>query len=61
MRDDLLALVREQPSVTLSQAATRFGLKDSTSPYSVARRLQQEGPVRKSGPGLHPAGKAQKR
>jgi hypothetical protein len=59
-RDDLLALVREQPGVTLSQAATRFGLKDSTSLYSVARRLQQEGLVRKAGPGLHPAGKAQK-
>jgi hypothetical protein len=60
-RDDLLALVREQPGVTLSQAATRFGLKDSTSLYSVARRLQQEGLVRKAGPGLHPAGKPQKR
>lgn len=59
-RDDLLALVREQPGVTLSQAATRFGLKDSTSLYSVARRLQQEGLVRKAGPELHPAGKAQK-
>jgi len=42
-RDDLLALVREQPGVTLTQAATRFGLKDSTSLYSVARRLQEEG------------------
>jgi hypothetical protein len=59
-RDDLLALVREQPGVTLAQAATRFGLKDSTSLYSVARRLQQEGLVRKAGPELHPAGKAQK-
>jgi hypothetical protein len=59
-RDDLLALVREQPGITLAQAATRFGLKDSTSLYSVARRLQQEGLVRKAGPELHPAGKAQK-
>lgn len=60
-RDDLLALVREQPGVTLTQAATRFGLKDSTSLYSVAQRLQQEGLVRKAGPELHPAGKTQKR
>ena len=59
-RDDLLALVREQPGVTLAQAATRFGLKNSTSLYSVARRLQQEGLVRKAGPELHPTGKAQK-
>jgi hypothetical protein len=59
-RDDLLALVREQPGVTLAQAATRFGLKDSTSLYSVAGRLQQEGLVRKAGPELHPAGKAKK-
>ena len=49
-RDDLLALVREQPGVTLAQAATRFGLKNSTSLYSVAQRLQQEGLVRKAGP-----------
>ena len=60
-RDDLLALVREQPGVTLTQAATRFGLKDSTSLYSVAQRLQQEGLVRKAGPELHPNGKAQTR
>ncbi|MGZ6639672.1 MAG: hypothetical protein ACXVII_43465 [Solirubrobacteraceae bacterium] len=60
-RDDLLALVREQPGITLAQAATRFGLKDSSSLYSVAQRLQQEGLVRKTGPELHPNGKAQKR
>ena len=60
-RDDLLALVREQPGVTLTQAATQFGLKDSSSLYSVAQRLQQEGLVRKAGPELHPTGKAQTR
>jgi hypothetical protein len=59
-RDDLLALVREQPGVTLAQAATRFGLKDSTSLYSVARRLQAEGLIHKAGPELHPSGNAQK-
>jgi hypothetical protein len=60
-RDDLLALVREQPGVTLTQAATRFGLKHSSSLYSVAQRLQDEGLVRKAGPELHPTGKAPKR
>ena len=60
-RDDLLALVREQPGVTLAQAATRCGLKDSSSLYSVARRLQEDGLVRKAGAELHPNGKAQKR
>ena len=59
-RDDLLALVREQPGVTLAQAATRFGLKDSSGLYSVARRLQEDGLVRKAGAELHPNGKAQK-
>jgi hypothetical protein len=57
-RDDLLALVRGEPGVTLAQAATRFGLKDSSSLYSGARRLQEEGLVRKAGPELHPDGKA---
>ena len=57
-RDDLLALVRGQTGVTLAQAATRFGLKDSSSLYSVARRLQEEGLVRKAGPEPHPDDKA---
>jgi hypothetical protein len=60
-RDDLLALVREQPRVTLAQAAKRFGLKDATSLYSVARRLQDEGLIQKTGPALSPTGNAQKR
>ena len=60
-RDDLLALVREQPGVTLAQAATRFGLKDATSLYSVARRLQDEGLVQKTGPELRLVGNARKR
>jgi hypothetical protein len=60
-RDDLLALVREQPGVTLAQAARQFGLKDETSLYRVARRLQDEGLVEKTGPELRPAGNARKR
>ncbi len=57
-RDDLLALIRQQPGVTLAQAAKRFGLKDSTSLYSIARRLQQEGLVVKDGAQFSPAPKS---
>ncbi len=59
-RDDLLALIREQPRVTLAQAAKRFGLKDSTSLYSIARRLQQDGLVVKDGAAFRPAPNARK-
>ena len=54
-RDQLLALVVDQPGITLAQAAKRFGLKDATGLYAVARRLQDDGLVRKSGAELHPA------
>ena len=54
-REQLLALVVAQPGVTLAQAARQFGLKDATGLYAVARRLQDDGLVRKSGTELHPA------
>jgi hypothetical protein len=54
-RDQLLALVVDQPGITIAQAAKRFGLKDATGLYAVARRLQDDGLVRKSGAELHPA------
>ena len=53
-RDQLLALVVDQPGITLAQAAKQFGLKDATGLYAVARRLQDDGLVRKSGAELHP-------
>ena len=53
-RDQLLALVVAQPGITLAQAAKQFGLKDPTGLYAVARRLQNDGLVRKSGAELHP-------
>ncbi len=53
-RDQLLALVVDQPGITLAQAAKQFGLKDATGLYAVARRLQNDGLVRKSGAELHP-------
>ena len=55
----LLALVVDQPGITLAQAATQFGLKDATGLYAVARRLQNDGLMRKSGVELHPTAKAQ--
>jgi hypothetical protein len=58
-RDQLLALVVDQPGITLAQAAKQFGLKDATGLYAVARRLQDDGLVRKSGVELHPTAKAQ--
>ena len=58
-RDQLLALVADQPGITLAQAAKQFGLKDATGLYAVARRLQDDGLVQKSGAELHPTAKAQ--
>ena len=58
-RDQLLALVVDQSGITLAQAATQFGLKDATGLYAVARRLQNDGLMRKSGVELHPTAKAQ--
>jgi transcriptional regulator with GAF, ATPase, and Fis domain len=58
-RDQLLALVIEQPGITLAKAAKQFGLKDATGLYAVARRLQDDGLVRKTGVELHPTTKAQ--
>jgi hypothetical protein len=51
-------VVVDQPGITLAQAAKQFGLKDATGLYEVARRLQADGLVRKSGVELHPTAKA---
>jgi len=60
-RDQLLALVVDQPGITVAQAGKQFGIKDATGLYRVARRLQDEGLVRKRGAELHPTAKAQQR
>ena len=60
-REQLLALVVDQPGITLARAAKRFGLKDASGLYAVARRLQDDGLVRKSGVELHPTAKAQQK
>jgi hypothetical protein len=58
-REQLLALIIDQPGITVAQAAKQFGLKDATGLYAVARRLQADGRVRKRGSELHPTAKAQ--
>jgi hypothetical protein len=60
-REQLLALVVDQPGITLAQAAKQFGVKDATGLYRVARRLQDEGLVSKRGAELHPTARAQKK
>ena len=58
-REQLLALVVDQPGITVAQAGKQFGINDATGLYRVARRLQDEGLVRKRGAELHPTAKAQ--
>ena len=60
-REQLLALVVDQPGITVAQAGKQFGINDATGFYRVARRLQDEGLVRKRGAELHPTAKAQQR
>jgi len=60
-REQLLALVVDQPGITVAQAGKQFGINDATGLYRVARRLQDEGLVRKRGAELHPTAKAQQR
>ena len=59
-REQLLALVVDQPGITVPQAAKQFGLKDGTGLYGPARRLQDDGLVRKRGAELHPTAKAKR-
>ncbi|MGA2926420.1 MAG: hypothetical protein ABSG43_10565, partial [Solirubrobacteraceae bacterium] len=53
-RDQLLALIVAQPGITIAQAAKQFGLKEASGLYAIARGLQADGLVRKSGAELHP-------
>ena len=52
-REQLLALVRERPGITVAEAGKEFGI-DPTSLYRVVRRLEERGEVRKNGPKLEP-------
>jgi transcriptional regulator with GAF, ATPase, and Fis domain len=55
--EQLLALVRERPGITVADAGKALGV-DPTGLYRVVRRLEQRGEVLKSGRNLQPAGGA---
>jgi len=59
-REQLPALVMGQPGITVAQAAKQFGIKDATGLCRVARRLQDDGLVRKRGVELYPTAKARR-
>jgi len=58
-REQLLALVVDQPGITVAQPGGQFGIKDATGLNTVARRLQDEELMRKRRAELHPTAKAQ--
>ena len=51
----LLTVVQEQPGITVTEAATKLGMDSPTLLYQVARRLTEDGQLRKEGSGYHPA------
>ena len=53
-RDQLLAVVKEQPGITVREVGTRLGV-DPTSLYRIVHRLEQDGALQKSGRELRPA------
>ena len=53
-RDQLLAVVKEQPGITVREVGTRLGV-DPTSLYRIVHRLEKDGALRKNGRELRPA------
>jgi hypothetical protein len=53
-RDQLLALVKARPGVTVREVGAELGV-DPTSLYRIVHRLEQDGALRKSGRELRPA------
>jgi CRP-like cAMP-binding protein len=53
-RDQLLAVVQQQPGITVREVGSRLGV-DPTSLYRIVHRLEQDGAVRKDGRALLPA------
>jgi hypothetical protein len=52
-RDQVLALVREHPGITIREIGQRLGV-DPTGLYRVVTRLTDDGRLRKDGASLHP-------
>ena len=53
----MLALVRERPGITVAEVAQALGV-DATGLYRIVRRLEQRRELRKRGRQLEPAGEA---
>jgi hypothetical protein len=53
-RDQLLAVVKEQPGITVREVGSRLGV-DPTSLYRIVHRLEKDGALRKNGRELRPA------
>ena len=53
-RDQLLAIVKERPGVTVRDVGAELGV-DPTSLYRIVHRLEQDGALQKSGRELRPA------
>ena len=53
-RDQVLAMVKQQPGVTVPDIAKSIGV-DPTGLYRVVRALEQEGQIKKDGKALTPA------
>jgi hypothetical protein len=52
-RDQLMAVVKEQPGITVREVGTRLGV-DPTSLYRIVHQLEQDGSLRKDGRELLP-------
>jgi hypothetical protein len=50
-RDEFLAAVKEQPGITVAQAAKKLGVSPPNALYALAKRLVKEGEVTKAGAG----------
>jgi hypothetical protein len=57
-REEFLAVVKEQPGITVVQAAKKLGVSPPNALYALAKRLVKEGEVTKRGTGYALKGSA---
>jgi Fic family protein len=57
-REQFLATVKEQPGITVAQAAKKLGVSPPNALYALAKRLVKEGELTKAGAGYAPKGAA---
>jgi transposase-like protein len=50
-RDEFLATVKEQPGITVAQAAKKLGVTPPNALYALAKRLVKDGEITKTGAG----------